>query len=215
MSAPPQPQRFWCQKAAPVIGAARVRLAAERGFALLVALGAPAAAEEFSSAYRRIDLDKHCAFQTDGHGGAWRCAGYGGIPVRIGAEDERALVSFGPRAFAEKAGRETLAPFNRFEGGVVEWRLDGTRKAFAVIARWKALRPSDRPFKPYTGSILVVTRLGPGGVCHVGYVDARVNADANALARTLADGRARTFRCGEDRAVVVGKREPGFDFVSP
>jgi hypothetical protein len=61
----------------------------------------------------------------------------------------------------------------------------------------------------------VVTRLGPGGVCHVGYVDARINAKADALARDIADRRARSFQCEKDTAVVVGKREPGFNIVTP
>jgi hypothetical protein len=52
----------------------------------------------------------------------------------------------------------------------------------------------------------VVTKLGPGGVCHVGYVDARANPDANELARKLADEKARTFRCGIDKAQSVGNR---------
>jgi hypothetical protein len=54
----------------------------------------------------------------------------------------------------------------------------------------------------------VVTRLGPGGVCHVGYVNARANPDANELARELADEKARTFKCGVDRAESAGNRPP-------
>jgi hypothetical protein len=61
-----------------------------------------------------------------------------------------------------------------------------------------------------TGRVLVVTRLGPGGVCHVGYVDARANPDANALARKIADESARTFKCGKQKRIVLGKlTEPG------
>jgi hypothetical protein len=56
------------------------------------------------------------------------------------------------------------------------------------------------------GRELVVTKLGPGGVCHVGYVDARVNPDANELARKLADENARTFKCGVDKPESVGNR---------
>jgi hypothetical protein len=54
--------------------------------------------------------------------------------------------------------------------------------------------------------VLVVTRLGPGGVCHVGYVDARANAaNANELARQIADEHARTFKCATDKPVILGK----------
>jgi hypothetical protein len=58
--------------------------------------------------------------------------------------------------------------------------------------------------------MLVVTRLAPGRVCHVGYIDAEANRDAIALARELADTKARKFRCGDDKTVVLGKRGPGF-----
>src|SRR5262245_34430268 len=63
------------------------------------------------------------------------------------------------------------------------------------------------PVSP-SGGVLVVTRLSPGGTCHVGYVDARTNQDANELARKIADERARDFRCGKDKPVVVGKTDP-------
>jgi hypothetical protein len=80
----------------------------------------------------------------------------------------------------------------------------GKLKPFATILRWNVMREGDRR-KP-SGRVLVVTRLPPGGVCHVGYVDARANPDADALARRLADERARAFRCGVDKAGWVGKR---------
>ena len=69
------------------------------------------------------------------------------------------------------------------------------------------MTPTDRDSgnRKSSGSALVVTRLGPGGVCHVGYVDARANPDANELARKIADQHARTFRCGKDKRVILGK----------
>ncbi len=177
-----------------------------------------AAPGEVSSIYREINLKKQCAFQPergDTEPGGWRCAGYRGMPVEIGAQDGRTRLSFGPRPWHEKAGRQTLSRPNKFAGGVIEWRLDGEGKAFAAITRWKAQRPSDKPFEPYSGSVLVVTRLGPGGVCHVGSVDARLNAQAETLAREIADRKARTFQCDKDSAVIAGNREPGFDIVTP
>jgi hypothetical protein len=60
------------------------------------------------------------------------------------------------------------------------------------------------------GEVLVVTRLGPGGVCHVGYVDGRQNPNADDLAREIADQHARSFRCGKDRPIVLGDKGPGF-----
>jgi len=186
--------------------------------ALLAATARAAPAGELSSAYREINLAKQCAYEPEGGGaeqGGWRCAGYRGVPMEIGAQDGRTHLSFGPKPWDEKAGGQTLSRPNKFAGGRIEWRLDGEGKAFAAITLWKAQRPSDKPFESYSGAILVVTRLGPGGVCHVGYVDARVNSGAEALAREIADGSARSFQCDKDRAVVAGKREPGFDFVAP
>ena len=64
------------------------------------------------------------------------------------------------------------------------------------------------------GEVLVVTRLGQGGVlggvCHVGYVDGRQNSNADDLAREIADRHARSFRCGKDKPIVLGETGPGF-----
>ncbi len=40
-------------------------------------------------------------------------------------------------------------------------------------------------------------------MCHVGYVDARANPDANELARKIADEHARAFKCGKDKRIVL------------
>ena len=64
--------------------------------------------------------------------------------------------------------------------------------------------------KQVAGQVLVVTRLGPGGVCHVGYVDGRANPNANELAAKLADDHARTFKCGKDKPITAGQTGKGF-----
>jgi len=52
--------------------------------------------------------------------------------------------------------------------------------------------------------MLAVTRLPPGEVCHVAYVDVAANPDANELARKAADELARDFQCGKDEVKVIG-----------
>jgi hypothetical protein len=181
-----------------------------------------ASAGETSSAYTKIDLRRQCSHargtEVEDYG-SWRCEGYAGVAVWLGGGDQHMYVSFGSNAAKEIAAGETLAPFNDFYEGVIEWRLerqpDGTARPFATIARWNVRRPSDGASGKTSGRVLVVTRLGPGGVCHVGYVDARANADANDLAREIADQRARVFRCGMDKPVIFGEREKGFALVSP
>jgi hypothetical protein len=108
-------------------------------------------------------------------------------------------ISFGRSAADEHAASETLRPFNNAYQGTIEWRLEklpnGKTRPFATILRWNVRQEGDERIS--TGRTLVVTRLGPGGVCHVGYVDGR-DPKANELARQLADRHARGFRCGVD-----------------
>jgi hypothetical protein len=75
----------------------------------------------------------------------------------------------------------------------------GSARPFATILRWTTRTADDaeRDDGKSTGQTLVVTRLNPGGVCHVGYVNAR-SPGANEAARKLADERARQFKCGVD-----------------
>ena len=173
----------------------------------------PAAGQSISREYTQFDADK-CR-HTRGKGvedyGSWRCAGYDGIDIYLNAGDQRVQVSFGPNAGRELAARQTFPAFNSVYQGTVEWRLEaqpnGKSRAFATILRWNVKLENDE--RETTGRVLVVTRLGPGGVCHVGYVDARANPNANELAQKLADQRARDFKCGADKPVISGKVTPG------
>jgi hypothetical protein len=156
--------------------------------------------------YTWFDADKTCR-HTRGRGeedyGSWRCAGYAGIDIYLSAGDQRMNVSFGPKASREVAASQTLPQFNSAYKGVVEWRIAGG-KPFAAILRWNVRLPSDG--RTASGRVLVVTRLNPGGVCHVGYVDARTNTNPNEVARHLADTKARAFNCDSDKAEWIGEK---------
>jgi len=159
--------------------------------------------------------------------GEWRCKGANGMAVLVHAGDQRMTMSFGPRAKNERAAGQTLQGFNDVYKARIEWRFvregRGRIRPFAAIVRWNTSLLDDddasgkaRSALPKTvhGQVLVVTRLGAGGVCHVGYVDALANPDANELARKIADERARTFRCDANKPVIVGKTGPGFSSSS-
>ncbi|MDA9506990.1 hypothetical protein XI09_20640 [Bradyrhizobium sp. CCBAU 11386] len=137
------------------------------------------------------------------------CPGKDGLMVLIAEDDLREIVSVGrnrKEAAEEPAARIWFAPFNSSET-TVEWRAAGP-KPFAIIQRWHIADGSDpdKQGRPNTKAMLVVTRLPPGPVCHVAYVDAIANPNANELARKAADDFARSFTCGKDEVKVVGTR---------
>ncbi|WP_245411909.1 hypothetical protein [Methylocella silvestris] len=177
------------------------------------------AADAITSVYTNFDADKcrhKAGVEPEGYG-VWRCPGYKGSPVLLSAGDQRMYVSYGQGSGGDFAASQTFPGFNDVYKGAVEWRLEkiaaGKRRPLATILRWNVMTASDvegatGPAKA-TGRVLVVTRLGPGGVCHIGYVDARANPDANQLAREIADEHARSFRCGKDKRIVRGIVSPG------
>lgn len=135
------------------------------------------------------------------------CPGKGGLVVLIAEDDLREVVSVGrnrKQAAEEPAANVWFAPFNSAET-TVEWRAAGA-KPFAIIQRWHIADNSDpdKQGRPNTKAMLVVTRLPPGPVCHVAYVDAVTNPTANELARKAADDLARDFTCGKDQVKIIG-----------
>lgn len=186
--------------------------------AALALVPASANAVGNTSVYTEFD-SKRCRETPKAKGGAdqaaFLCPGHGKIRVKLEVADDRMAVSFAGPGKEEAAKFETFPAFNDVYTGRIEWRLKaGT--AFATILRWNVMTQKDietakGSSKP-SGRVLVVTRLGPGGSCHVGYVDAVANADANEIARTLADEKAQGFRCGTDKPEIRGKRLPGLSY---
>jgi hypothetical protein len=135
------------------------------------------------------------------------CPGMGNLIVLNMEGDLREVVSVGrtrEAAAKEPAAQAWFGPFSSTTT-TVEWRHPKDGAPFAIIQRWH-LADNDDPGpdnRPRTKQMLVVTRLPPGPVCHVAYVDVKANANANDIARQAAD-KARDFKCGKDKVRVEG-----------
>ena len=180
-------------------------------FAAAFGLISPASAQTFSSSYTS-SAEKDC--RTIGKPRARRQHD-AGVPRQIGAggADQRGRSAPNRLGRAQPHGRrkepaaETwFAPFNS-TAHTVEWRaVDG--KPFAIIQRWLIAdnNDPDKAGSPTSKPMLAVTRLPPGPVCHVAYIDGQANRNANELARQAADEFARDFKCGKDEVKVIGEK---------
>ena len=165
----------------------------------LLAAG-PAAAQQIESAYTDLDLDACSLLHADDFGAQWACPGYKGYPVMVAEGDLRFFVSYGFGAPDEKAATQTLPPFNRL-GPRIEWRLSnesGGFRPFATILRFFTSRETGED----EAEVLVVTRLEESATCHVAYIDATANENANEMARAAADELARGFDCADEPEIV-------------
>ncbi len=136
------------------------------------------------------------------------CPGKSGLVVLINEGDLREVVSVGRNRAAaarEPAAQAWFGPFSS-TGDTVEWRAAGS-KPFAIIQRWQIADNSEQDKRggPVSRAMLAVTRLPPGEVCHVAYVDVAANPNANELARQAADDFARDFKCGADQVKMIGQ----------
>jgi hypothetical protein len=135
------------------------------------------------------------------------CPGKNGLIVLIAEDDLRETVSVGRTrlsASKEPAAQTWFGPFNSTTN-TVEWRAANGRP-YAIIQRWHIAdnADQDKDGRPIAKPMLAVTRLAPGAVCHVAYVDVQANPDANELARKAADELARHFNCDKDKVKIVG-----------
>jgi hypothetical protein len=181
-------------------------------FAAAFGLISPANAQTFSSSYTST-APKDCRTigkPKDPDGGTMQvCPGKSGLVVVISEDDLRQTVSVGPNRMAagkEPAAESWFAPFNS-TSPTLEWRaVDG--EPFAIIQRWLIADNNDldKGGSPTSKPMLAVTRLPPGPVCHVAYIDGQANRNANELARQAADEFARDFKCGKDEVKVIGEK---------
>jgi hypothetical protein len=137
------------------------------------------------------------------------CRGKSTLVVLVSKDDHRETVSVGrdrDDAAKQQAAQTFFGPFNSALPAI-EWRLSGNNP-FAMIQRWRIADIVDQTMGdgggPDVKPLLVVSRLPPGGVCPVAYVDAAANPDADELVRQAADQIARDFKCGADQPKVLG-----------
>jgi len=178
----------------------------------LVSINADQAGAETIDSVYTSTAPKDCRVTgkpNDEDGSASRvCPGKSGFVVLINEGDLREVVSVGRNreaAAKEPAAQAWFGPFSSTRD-TVEWRAaDG--KPFAIIQRWLIADngEQDRGGSPKNRAMIAVTRLPPGAVCHVAYVDVAANPDANELARRAADEFARGFKCGEDEVKTIGQ----------
>jgi hypothetical protein len=185
-------------------------------FAAAFGLISPANAQTFSSSYTST-APKDCRTIGKPENGSAKqvCPGKSGLVVLISEDDLRQTVSVGPNHIAaskEPAAEAGFAPFNS-TGDTVEWRaMDG--KPFAIIQRW-LISDTDKAGSPISKPMLAVTRLPPGPVCHVAYIDGQANRNPNELARQAADEFARDFKCGKDEVKVIGEKGAAVSLAKP
>ncbi|NPU12595.1 hypothetical protein HL666_17625 [Bradyrhizobium sp. 83002] len=184
---------------------------------LLIPWISRAAAETIASAYTSAAAkDCRTIGKPEGDSSTQTCPGRDGLILLVNEGDLRQTVSVGRNirtAAKEPAAQTWFGPFNS-AGPIVEWRMaDG--KPFAIIQRWQIADNDDQGRKgPKDKPMLVVTRLPPGPVCHVAYVDA-AGTNANELARQAADEAARGFACGKDKVKIMGPRGRVIDLALP
>ena len=162
------------------------------------------------SVYSTLDLNETCELQntpenTEGSS-VWMCQGYNGIPVYVAEGDLRFFVSFGNQAQHEPAASQTLSPWNR-PGSTIEWVLEDGEPV-ATILQWHTDIPTENDKADaegfYRGQVLVITQLGQGKTCHIGYVDARSASNANKLARDGAALLAGIWDCASQPKPLGG-----------
>ncbi len=186
--------------------------------AVLTWLVQPSAAGPVRSEYTTIEFKQCKAFpkpaeEVEGdEGGAWWCPGLKGYKLYFAEGDLRTMIAYGKKAQEQRAATQTLGRFNsifvddKTERATMEWRMryqKGKWVPFATILRYHTYDGDQDP--PVRGQVLVVAKVGPRAgtdACHVAYIDALANPDANALAQRAADEKAEGFDCTKEPEVV-------------
>jgi hypothetical protein len=163
-------------------------------------------AQQTASVYTGFNLD-HCVIveKIEETGSiVQRCRALDGFPIFIAEDDLRFFVGYGPYGRKQKAFSQTLPQFNSLHDKI-EFRIrPGARQPFAAILRYFTDSGEEKP----RGQILVVTKIEGRDACHMAYIDAGANPDANTLAQRTADTMAPSFNCGRDEPKTVGAVGP-------
>ena len=136
------------------------------------------------------------------------CPGLPGWPVVVLAAEHGAVVAFSERGIeAQWQERPPIGGIFVNIGPVLEWRLDGAGAPIATILRYRYEMWNEDGNGTHTASqYLAVAALREGadpGACHVAYVEAGQQPDANMIARQAADYLAPDWQCGVDEPIIL------------
>ena len=159
---------------------------------------------ETKSQNTNLDLNRCDLYQKaeegDGEWATFKCRGYAGITVYVTEADLRFALGYGKGGLNQASMRQFLAPFNTV-GKTLEWRLHNGRVVATILRYYTETGTGGRK-----GQILVVSKVSKGEACHVAYVDALANTNANELAQQAADNLAPNFNCKDQMPVHMGER---------
>ncbi len=147
-----------------------------------------------------------CQFKRDTSriGDLKRCRGHGGARPETLAEETRTHFAL---RFEPSRPQPLISAWSF--GSKLEWRgwvLTEGFQPHSVLVR-ALLKDPESPKSTADGQVLAIIRVAPAEprACVVAVLDAS-RRDANAIAGKAADRIAPAFRCGLDRAVVIGPR---------
>lgn len=173
-------------------------------FALGLGMSTAANAQKPESRYIKFDLGACKTIERDEESGSiiQRCNDEGDYEIYVAEGDLRYFVGYGPNGLNQRAFSQTLGPFNRINNVLELRKYEGDNEAYAAILRYYT--DSGMGDGTSEGEVLVVTKLDGEEACHMAYLDARANPNANELAREVADGD-EGFDCLRDEPQVIGK----------
>ncbi len=148
------------------------------------------------SVYTKLDLNNECSIiHADDFGATFACPGYRGYPVMVAEGDLRMFVSYGLDSLNERAAEQTLSAFNTI-GETLEWRLADRTRGSTPIAT--ILRYFAEDGLGGQQQFLIVTKVKQGATCQVARINASKYANANQIARDVADTMAEDFDCANE-----------------
>ncbi len=180
------------------------------------AFGSSAAAGRISSLYTQFTLKDCQLIETyeNGQGAAFRCPGFRGHKITVVESDLRFFITYRQDGKKQTVSHQTLPAFNSIFSGnrpaVIEWRVHSYRSGwvpFATIIRYYSNHESGNGKRQ--DQTLVITKITRDDACHIGYVDAKLNPDANIIARQVADRMSDEFDCRRDTPQYFGKTRAG------
>jgi hypothetical protein len=172
--------------------------------AILLAGSMDASAQPAQNRYVKFDLDKCTVVERDEESGSvvQHCKGADGFAFYVADGDLRFFLGYGPNGREQRSFHHALQPFNSINDTLELRSLIGAKEPHATTLRY--FTDSGMGDGSPKGQVLVVTKLDGIDACHMAYVDALANPNANELARQAADN-GETFNCATDEPRIVGK----------